>query len=103
LDSALMSARSALETLGWEPHHARTLALRFRRHNVEQRRAMAPHRQDEARRVAAAKQGRRQLEELFALEREQARRRRERAGWRDEGSAGSPSLQTETGAQSARR
>ena len=85
LDSALMSARSALETLGWEPHHARTLAMRFRRHNVEQLRAMAPHRQDEALLIAAAKQGRRQLEELFALEREQARRRRERAGWSDPG------------------
>jgi len=48
LDSALMSARSALETLGWQPHHARTLAMRFRRHNVEQLRAMAPHRQNEA-------------------------------------------------------
>jgi glutathione-regulated potassium-efflux system ancillary protein KefC len=99
LDSALMSARSALETLGWEPHHARTLALRFRRHNVEQLRAMAPHRQDEALLVAAAKQGRRQLEELFALEREQARRRRERAGWSDDGSEASLSLETETAAQ----
>ena len=36
LDSALMSARSVLELLGWEPHQARTLALRFRRHNVAQ-------------------------------------------------------------------
>ncbi len=81
LDSALMSARSALETLGWEPHQARTLAMRFRRHNVEQLQAMAPHRQDEARLIAAAKQGRRQLEELFALEREQARLRQARAGW----------------------
>jgi glutathione-regulated potassium-efflux system ancillary protein KefC len=82
-DSALMSARSTLVELGWEPHHARTLALRFRRHNVDQLRAMAPHRQNEALLVAAAKQGRQQLEELFALEREQARRRRTRAGWSD--------------------
>ena len=36
LDSALMSARSALEQLGWQPHQARNLALRFRRHNVAQ-------------------------------------------------------------------
>jgi glutathione-regulated potassium-efflux system ancillary protein KefC len=80
-DSALMSARSALETLGWEPHQARNLALRFRRHNVEQLRAMAPHHADEARLIAAAKQGRQQLEALFALEREQARERQARAGW----------------------
>jgi len=81
LDAALMSARSALELLGWQPHHARKLALRFRRHNVAQLAATAPHRKDEARLIAAAKQGRQQLEELFALERQQAAERQARAGW----------------------
>ena len=81
LDSALMSARSALELLGWHPHHARNLALRFRRHNVAQLKATAPHRGDEERLIAAAKQGRQQLEELFALERKQAAERQARAGW----------------------
>jgi len=81
LDSALMSARSALEQLGWQPHQARNLALRFRRHNVEQLAAMAPHRRDEARLIAVAKQGRQQLEELFAIERQQAAERQARAGW----------------------
>jgi glutathione-regulated potassium-efflux system ancillary protein KefC len=81
LDSALMSARSALEQLGWQPHQARNLALRFRRHNVSQLAALAPHRQDEARLIAAAKQGRQQLEELFAIERQQAAERQARAGW----------------------
>jgi glutathione-regulated potassium-efflux system ancillary protein KefC len=81
LDSALMSARSALEQLGWQPHHARKLALRFRRHNVAQLAATAPHRRDEARLIAAARQGRQQLEELFALERKQAEERQSRAGW----------------------
>ena len=81
LDSALMSARSTLEQLGWQPHHARKLALRFRRHNVEQLAAIAPHRKDEARLIAAARQGRQQLEELFALERKQAQERQARAGW----------------------
>jgi len=100
LDSALMSARSTLETLGWQPYHARTLAMRFRRHNVEQLRAMAPHRQDEALLIAAAKQGRRQLEELFALERDQARRRRERTGWSDPDEE-SLSLEPDTGALAA--
>jgi len=94
LDSALMSARSTLETLGWEPHQARTLALRFRRHNVEQLQAMAPHRKDEAKLIAAAKQGRQQLEELFALEREQAQRRQSRAGW--SGTSESLDLERET-------
>jgi glutathione-regulated potassium-efflux system ancillary protein KefC len=81
LDSALMSARSALEQLGWQPHQARNLALRFRRHNVAQLAALAPHRKDEARLIAAAKQGRQQLEELFAIERQQAAERLTRAGW----------------------
>ncbi len=86
LDSALMTARSALELLGWQPHQARNLALRFRRHNVAQLAALAPHRKDEARLIAAAKQGRQQLEELFAIERQQAAERQARAGW----SAGPP-------------
>ena len=81
LDSALMSARSVLEQMGWQPHQARNLALRFRRHNVAQLAEIAPHRKDEARLIAAAKQGRRQLEELFAIEREQAAERQARAGW----------------------
>jgi glutathione-regulated potassium-efflux system ancillary protein KefC len=81
LDSALMTARSALEQLGWQPHQARNLALRFRRHNVAQLAALAPHRKDEARLIAAAKQGRQQLEELFAIERQQAAERQSRAGW----------------------
>jgi len=87
LDSALMSARSVLETLGWQAHQARTLAMRFRRHNVEQLQVMAPHREDEARLIAAAKQGRQQLEELFALERDAARKRQARAGWSGEDAA----------------
>ena len=81
LDSALMTARSTLEQLGWQPHQARNLALRFRRHNVAQLAAMAPHRKDEARLIAVAKQGRQQLEELFAIERQQAAERQVRAGW----------------------
>jgi len=80
-DSALMSARSALEHLGWQPHQARNLALRFRRYNIAQLHQMAPHRKDEAKLMAAARQGRQQLEELFALERQQAAERQARAGW----------------------
>ncbi len=81
LDSALMSARSVLETMGWQPHQARTLALRFRRHNLAQLAAAAPHWRDEAWRVANAKTGRQQLEELFAQEREEARALRRQRGW----------------------
>ncbi len=87
LDSALMSARSVLEELGWERHQARNLALRFRRHNVAQVTRMAPHRKDEAKLIAAAKQGRQQLEEQFAQEREEALKRQGRAGWGHDGRA----------------
>src|SRR4029079_16959066 len=44
-----MSAGSPVELLGWQPHHARNRALGFRRHNVAQLAANAPHRKDEAR------------------------------------------------------
>ena len=81
LDSALMSARSVLEQLGWERHQARTLALRFRRHNIDLLLKMAPHRKDADKVLAAAKLGRQQLEEQFAQEREQAARRQVRGGW----------------------
>jgi glutathione-regulated potassium-efflux system ancillary protein KefC len=82
LDSSLMSARSVLGLLGWEPHHARTLAMRFRRHTVRQLEEMLPHARDEARFIAMARQGRQQLEELFAQERQSAQRAR-REGWSD--------------------
>jgi glutathione-regulated potassium-efflux system ancillary protein KefC len=81
LDSALMSARSVLEQLGWQRHQARTLALRFRRHNVDQLLQLAPHRKDEAKLIAVSKQGRQQLEALFAQERDEAAKRHVRAGW----------------------
>lgn len=80
-DSALMSARSVLEALGWQPHQARTLAMRFRRHNIAQIDAMAPHWKDEDKLIAAARQGRQQLEELFAQERGDAAQRQVHAGW----------------------
>nr|WP_316640340.1 glutathione-regulated potassium-efflux system protein KefC [uncultured Roseateles sp.] len=69
LDAALMSARSVLELMGFEPHEARTLALRFRKHNVGQVEKLFPHHRDEAQLIAMTKQGRQQLEEQFAQER----------------------------------
>ena len=80
-DSALMSARSTLEVMGWQPHQARNLALRFRRHNIDQLEKTLPHWKDRAQLIATAKQGRQQLEELFAQERKEAEERRVRAGW----------------------
>ncbi|HSW22032.1 MAG TPA: glutathione-regulated potassium-efflux system protein KefC [Burkholderiaceae bacterium] len=85
LDSALMSGRSVLELLGIEPHRARTLAQRFRRHSVQQLLEMAPHIGDEKRLISMSKAGREQLEQLLAQERELAERTRGRS---DDPSAG---------------
>jgi glutathione-regulated potassium-efflux system ancillary protein KefC len=80
-DAALMSGRSVLETLGFEPHQARTLAGRFRRHNIDQLVRLAPHRGDQARLIAMAKAGRQQLEEMFTQDRLQRSGRATGHGW----------------------
>jgi glutathione-regulated potassium-efflux system ancillary protein KefC len=80
LDSALMSARSVLELLGWHPHHARRLALRFRAHSVEQLERMLPHAGNPAQLISMAKEGRQQLEELFGEEQAEVQNRRAQ-GW----------------------
>ena len=69
-DAALMSGRSVLETLGFERHQARNLALRFRRHNLEQLHEMAPHFKDESKLIAMSKIGRAQMEQFMADERQ---------------------------------
>jgi glutathione-regulated potassium-efflux system ancillary protein KefC len=78
LDAALMSGRSVLEVLGKEPHRARMLAQRFRRHSIEQLVAMAPHMGDQARLISISKASRQQLEQLLVQERELAQRTRGR-------------------------
>jgi glutathione-regulated potassium-efflux system ancillary protein KefC len=81
LDSALMTGRSVLEQLGFEPHQARTSAVKFRKHSVELLEAMRPYQDQEDQLIAVAKKGRQQLEQAFALEREQAHKRGARAAW----------------------
>jgi glutathione-regulated potassium-efflux system ancillary protein KefC len=82
-DSALMSARSVLELMGMERHQARNLSLRFRHHNIDLLEQMRVHRKDESKLIAVAKQGRQQLEQLWAQEREEARNRKLRTGWNE--------------------
>jgi glutathione-regulated potassium-efflux system ancillary protein KefC len=67
-DSALMSGRSALELLAFEPHQARNVAMRFRRMNLAQMREMAPHFKDESKLIALVKVGRAQMESFLAAE-----------------------------------
>ncbi|HET7868592.1 MAG TPA: glutathione-regulated potassium-efflux system protein KefC [Burkholderiaceae bacterium] len=80
LDSALMSARSVLQVLGWQPHHARQQAMRFRAHSVEQIERMWPHAGNQTQLISIAKEGRQQLEELFGEERAEAQTHG-REGW----------------------
>ena len=93
-ESSLKSARSILELLGHSPHEARQHAMRFRQHNLALFEQLYPHHKDRAKVIAVARQGRAQLEEQMAREREQLAQKQP-AGWRDEavgGVAGSPSV-----------
>ena len=81
LDSSLLSGRKVLELMGWQPHAARNQALRFRQHSIEQIEQMLPHLGDEQKLIALAKQGRQQLEQVWAQEREQRDAQRQRQGW----------------------
>jgi glutathione-regulated potassium-efflux system ancillary protein KefC len=81
LDASLMSGRQVLELMGWQPHDARTQAMRFRAHTITLIEQMAPHLGDEQKLIALAKQGRHQLETMWAQERAQQTSRRNRQGW----------------------
>jgi glutathione-regulated potassium-efflux system ancillary protein KefC len=79
-ESSLRSARSVLELLGHPPHEARQSAMRFRQHNLALFEQLHPHHKDRAKVIAVAKQGRAQLEEQMAKEREQLGQKRP-AAW----------------------
>jgi glutathione-regulated potassium-efflux system ancillary protein KefC len=81
LDASLMSGRQVLQLMGWQPHEARNQALRFRAHTIELIEQMAPHLGDEQKLIALAKQGRQQLETMWAQERAEQTARRNRQGW----------------------
>jgi glutathione-regulated potassium-efflux system ancillary protein KefC len=81
LDAALMSGRSVLELMGWQPHAARNQALRFRRHSIELLEQMAPHQGDEKKLISLVKQGRQELEELWSRERAERAASPAHGGW----------------------
>ena len=74
LDSALLSGRSVLETLGWSVDAAQGQAQRFRQHTIELIEQRAPHFDDAQKLISVAKQGREQLEQMWARERTGAAR-----------------------------
>jgi glutathione-regulated potassium-efflux system ancillary protein KefC len=74
-ESSLRSAHSVLELFGVDPDVADQSIQRFRKHNLELFEQMYPHYRDSAKLIAVAKQGRQQLEEQMAQEREAQNRK----------------------------
>lgn len=83
-ESSLRSARSVLDLLGQSAHAARQIAMRFRLHNLALFEQLYPHHKDRAKVIAVVKQGRLQLEEQMAQERETQTSGRPR-GWGPKG------------------
>jgi len=70
-ESSLLSARSVLGHMGLQPAEADALLERFRAHNIALADRMYPHHKDRARMIAVAREGRSQLAEQLAKEREE--------------------------------
>ena len=71
-ESSLQSAGSVLELLGYAAPDANRIVQLFRTHNYELLEQMHPHYQDRAKVISTVKQGRAQLAEQMAKEREMA-------------------------------
>jgi glutathione-regulated potassium-efflux system ancillary protein KefC len=71
-ESSLLSAGSVLELLGYAAPDASRIVQLFRTHNYELLEQMHPHYQDRAKVISTVKQGRAQLAEQMAKEREMA-------------------------------
>jgi len=79
-EGSLRLGRSVLEGLGYDAVEARSVALRFRRHNIAAIERFYPHYTDQKKLVSLARQARDELEEMFRQDRDQ-RRRREEEDW----------------------
>jgi glutathione-regulated potassium-efflux system ancillary protein KefC len=71
-ESSLQSAGSVLELLGYAAPDANRIVQLFRTHNYELLEQMHPHYQDRSKVISSVKQGRAQLAEQMAKEREMA-------------------------------
>ena len=71
-ESSLQSASSVLELLGYATQDANRIVQLFRTHNFELLEQMHPHYKDRAKVISTVKQGRAQLAEQMAKEREMA-------------------------------
>lgn len=79
-EGSLLLGRRVLEGLGFDPVQARSVALRFRRHNIAAIERFYPHYTDQKKLVSLARQARDELEEMFRQDRDQ-RRQREEEDW----------------------
>lgn len=79
-EGSMMLGRRVLEGLGFDPVDARSVALRFRRHNIQAIDRFYPYYKDQKKLVSLARQARDELEEMFRQDREQ-RQKREEAEW----------------------
>ena len=70
-ESSLLSARSVLELMGLPPAEAQDITQRFRTHNIALADRMHPHHKDRAKMIAVAREGRNQLAEQMAKERQE--------------------------------
>lgn len=70
-EGSLKSSLSVLELLGQTPQEAHRAVNRFRTHNLALLEKMHPHHKDRAKMIAVAKQGRQELEDQMAREREE--------------------------------
>ena len=70
-ESALRTARSALEVMGVRPYEGRRVADRFRRSTLQTLEEMLPDFRDEQKLVARARSGRDELEQMLTNDRQQ--------------------------------
>ena len=96
-ESSLQSAHTVLELMGQPPEEATAFLQRFRKHNIALADRMYPHHKDQAKYIAVAREGRNQLAEQMAKERQEASAQATPAGHYpgylpdgDEGAAASP-------------
>ena len=78
-ESSLESARTVLELMGQSPTRAQEMTRRFREHNIALADRMYPHHKDRAKMVAVAREGRAQLAEQMAKERQEHTEREAKA------------------------
>ncbi|AOG24626.1 glutathione-regulated potassium-efflux system protein KefC [Acidovorax sp. RAC01] len=71
-ESSLQSAHTVLGLMGLTPEQATAITQRFRTHNIALADRMYPHHKDRAKFIAVAREGRSQLAEQMAKERQEA-------------------------------